>query len=150
MTTISIDQDLLRRLTEGDKDAITQARDLLPKPEPLFDRWATHEKYGRVLCMSHYPRQNGGVYVALSDDSYSDGTDMRSVPVSSLRFDPLTLTTEADFDNAPEGTVVDRPDKYPHEKQHVIWHTEDWGLTSREMAELGTWRVIRWGKGEQA
>ena len=72
----------------------------------LFGRWATHEKYGRVMCLAGRQRDDT-VYVAYRDLGKPGRTSFW-VPVEELTFDPLTLTTVEDFENAPVGTIVER------------------------------------------
>lgn len=131
-----------RELIEaGDIDAIKK---LIEPNESLFGRWATHKKYGRVLCTSDYPWQNM-IHVVYKRPTASDGVSSNNVNVADLTFEPLILTTIEDFENAPVGTIVDREDKYPLEK-HYHWHTDGDRLSDNEMAKLGQWKIVRWGK----
>lgn len=124
-------------------------RKLIEPEEPLFGRWATHQELGRVLVMSERDGANS-VYVKWRDEDSYSGFSSEWLHVKKLAFDPLTLTTREDFKNAPIGTIVSRPNFTATEKyEDSLWC----GLTLRnnlQMAERGTWEVVRWGQGEQA
>jgi hypothetical protein len=141
--TIEVPRDLIET---GDWDAIKK---LLPQPEPIFGRWATHPDYGRVLCVSA-KTINGRVTVAYESDDKACGASIHSVFTERLTFDPMTLATAEDFDNAPEGTVVTRGNYIAREKSNGnLWYGCT-VFTNADMAERGPWTVLRWGRGEQA
>lgn len=116
------------------------------EPESLFGRWATHPTHGRVLVSSHVPNQRFQVRVYPAT-GYGNTYDL--VDVRELKFDPGTLTTEQDFQDAPEGTIVEAP-MYPKD---VAVKTEDgWyrtgGMHAIAVEYMPTCRVIRWGEGK--
>ncbi|OFM53070.1 hypothetical protein HMPREF2681_01760 [Corynebacterium sp. HMSC064H12] len=120
-----------------------------PEPESLFGRGATHPQYGRGIIGSDKPDKAGEVRFAYRNDRFTDGAEWFFVRIESLLIDPVTLTTEQDFESAPEGTIVEAAE-YPHE---VAAKTEDgWyrtrGLHSIAVEYMPTCHVIRWGKGQ--
>lgn len=147
---IAITEDLLRRLLDGDKLARQEARSLLPEPEKLFGRWATHKKYGRVLCISLVVSSDNTVHVLAPGRSYlsKHGAIGDCVNVDSLTFDPTELVTEQDFRDAPEGTIVVADYMSPHVKRGKAWYTTSAEVDNQEMAKYDPWQVLRWGKGE--
>ena len=161
MTTI---KDLEMRI-EGAEDALTFVKDQLAglkanlqelkeqeedkQPESLFGRWATHPEYGRGIIVSVKPDGEGEVRFAYRNSSYMDDVDTRFVLPESLDLDPVTLTTTKDFEDAPEGTIVEAP-MYPKD---VAVKTEDgWyrtgGMHAIAVEYMPTCRVIRWGNGK--
>lgn len=142
--TIEVPRDLIEA---GDWDAIKK---LLPQPKSIFGRMATHQKVVRVMCVSHATWGDGLVNVALHDDACVDGTHRGVVHLTDLDFDPLTLTTVDDFENAPEGTIVAHEDHVPIEKTGDEGWVGDVYYEAYEAAERGPWSVVRWGRGEQA
>lgn len=160
MTTIN---DLEMRI-EGAEDALAFVKDQLAglktnlqelkekqdkQPEPLFGRWATHPEYGRGIIVSCKPDGEGEVRFAYRTSRYTDDVDTRFVLPESLDLDPATLTTEQDFEDAPEGTIVEAT-MYPKD---VAVKTEDgWyrtgGMHAIAVEYMPTCRVIRWGNGQ--
>lgn len=162
MTTIN---DLEMRI-EGAEDALAFVKDQLaglktnlqelkekqdkqPEPEPLFGRWATHPEHGRGIIISDKPDGDGDVRFAYRNSSYTDHVDTRFVLPEHLTIDPATLTTAEDFEDAPEGTIVEAP-MYPKD---VAVKTEDgWyrtgGMHAIAVEYMPTCRVIRWGENK--
>ena len=142
-STIEVPISLIKA---GDMDAI---RELLPKPS-LFGRWATHPRLGRGIIISTCPTVGGRVrFVYKNEDGLSD-IDWDFVLPALLTLDPVELTTKADFENAPEGTIVARNEDYPLVKngQGDWWDTYHNMYDEKELA--GTSRkVLRWGWGER-
>ena len=119
------------------------------EPESLFGRWATHKEYGRGIIVSRKPDGEGEVRFAYRNSSYMDDVDTRFVLPESLDFDPVTLTTTEDFNDAPEGTIVEGP----MSPKDVAVKTEDgWyrtgGMHAIAVEYMPTCRVIRWGNGQ--
>lgn len=142
-STIEVPISLIK---EGDLDAI---RELLPKPESLFGRWATHPEYGRVLTIDDKQDRAGKVCVARLSGGDPGGAERRLVPFDSLEFDPDELVTEQDFHDAPEGTIVIADGAFPRMKQDDNWGSAIIQSSARVMESIGPWQVVRWGKGEQ-
>ena len=62
---------------------------------------------------------------------------------------PATLSTEEDYENAPEGTVVASPDGFAWTKDRVdSWEHPDAWSDDRDMAVSR--KVLRWGWGDES
>lgn len=74
--------------------------------------------------------------------------ELREVGAPEQPEHPATLETQADYENAPEGTVVAEPDRYAWSKEYGgEWRQGGGWRTSHEMA--GTKRdMLRWGWGK--
>lgn len=59
--------------------------------DSLFGRWATHEKYGRVMCLTDR-QSDDTVYVVYEDSGKPRGVGMFWVSVKELKLDPPHLT----------------------------------------------------------
>lgn len=161
MTTIN---DLEMRI-EGAEDALTFVKDQLAglkanlqelkeqeedkQPEPLFGRWATHPEHGRGIIGSDKPDDDKEVRFIFYGDNSVDGVKWEYERLGDLTLDPVTLNTEQDFENAPEGTIIEAP-MYPKD---VAVKTEDgWyrtgGMHAIAVEYMPTCRVIRWGEGK--
>lgn len=164
MTTIT---DLEMRI-EGAEDALTFVKDQLaglkthlqelkekqdkqpePEKEDLFGRWATHPEHGRGIIVSCKPDGDGDVRFACLNGSYTDGVDTRFVLPESLDPDPATLTTEQDFESAPEGTIVEGTTGL----HDVYLKCQSYWLVAGDIEEANPTtfppcRVIRWGNGK--
>ena len=143
-STIGVPISLIKA---GDMDAI---RELLPKPESLFGRWATHPKYGRGIIISACPTVGGRVRFAYKNEDGLSDIDWDFVPPAHLTLDPVELVTAEDFKDAPEGTVVADPTGNAYQKVYAdYWKSYDDGLSNEWMAAKGPWTILRWGWGEQ-
>ena len=142
MTTIEVPISLIKA---GDMDAI---RELLPKPEPLFGRWATHPEYGRGIIISACPTVGGRVrFVYKNEDGLSD-MDWDFVLPAHLTLDPVELATVEDFENAPVGTIVSYPRVSAYQKiANGKWESPNSTLANGKMASVSPWKVLRWGWG---
>ena len=142
-STIEVPISLIKA---GDMDAI---RELLPKPS-LFGRWATHSRLGRGIIHSINATESRHVAFAHPIEMNMDGSEVLWVNIEDLTLDPVELTTKADFENAPVGTIVAHSEDYPLVKngQGDWWDTYHNVFDEKELA--GTSRkVLRWGWGEQ-
>lgn len=149
---IEINPDLLLRVLNGDQDAQEEARDLLPKVGNLFGRWATHPTNGRVLCINDKVSYDGKMLVYSRDAQRVLGSRRLWLNIDSLEFDPDELVTVKDFEDAPEGTIVDSPTAGVHEKQESgLWNfgREQYSAAAMQI-DHHPWRVVRWGNGEKA
>lgn len=120
-----------------------------PEQESLLGRWATHPTYGRGIIVSYKPDSDGDVRFAYLNSSYTDHVDTRFVLPEHLDLDPATLTTAQDFQDAPEGTIVEGP-MYPKDvaiKTEDGWHRTG-GMHAIAVEYMPTCRVIRWGNGQ--
>ena len=120
-----------------------------PEQESLFGRWATHPDYGRGIIVSRKPDSDGEVRFAYRNSSYTDAVDTRFVRPESLDLDPATLTTTEDFENAPEGTIVEATT----ELHDVYLKCQSYWLVAGDIEEANhttfpPCRVIRWGNGQ--
>ncbi|HAT1156526.1 TPA: hypothetical protein I8V51_000395 [Corynebacterium striatum] len=122
----------------GDLDAI---RELLPK-ENLFGRWATHLTLGRGIIISAHPDQHTFV-------KFANGKSWSYVAFDNLTLDPAELVTLADFEGAPEGTVISDTGVNAYQKLSTdAWESRNDYLTAKEMAVSGPWKILRYGWGE--
>lgn len=116
------------------------------QPETLFGRRATHPGYGRGIIVSRQPDGEGEVRFAYLTSRYSDHVDTRFVRPESLDLDPAALTTVKDFNDAPEGTIVEMmiEPKGVYVKEGSVWYgTGDvYAYSARDLTKA---RVIRWG-----
>lgn len=131
----------LQELKEQEKDK---------QPESLFGRWATHPKHGRGIITDVEPDSTGEIEFAFPDDTDQDTrTSSVMVEVDELDLDPVTLTTVKDFEDAPEGTIVEATE-YPHDVAVKIedgWHRAR-GRYAIAAGYMPTCRVIRWGENK--
>ena len=122
----------------GDLDAI---RELLPK-ENLFGRWATHPTLGRGIIISAHPDRENFV-------KFVNGESWSGVILDDLTLDPVELTTKADFEDAPEGTVISDTGANAYQKLSTdAWESINDHLTDKELAVSGPWKILRYGWGE--
>ena len=128
---------------------------------PAGMRLADHEVYGRVVT-SPKPNRDGVYDLLVPEPRFETGTDWDYAHECDLTFidaepaapaHPEFLETEADYQNAPEGTVVAYQGQYPWARlDDGMWTTAvmsdmDEPVTSLWMGEVSR-RVLRWGWGE--
>ena len=143
-STIEVPISLIKA---GDMDAI---RELLPKPESLFGRWATHPRLGRGLIISGYLDRTGRMLFASAKENGNDDAQSDWIPLDSLTLDPVELTSLEEFNNAPLGTVVAKPEGNAYQKVYAdYWESYDDELKTEELSASGPWTILRWGWGEQ-
>ena len=126
---------------------------------PAGMRMAKHEEYGRCVVS---PGRNhfGQCMIFVLDSDREEGSDWHYEPSTSLTFfdtsptaraHPEFLETEADYQNAPVGTVVIREGGYPWTRifdSWVAYSRNDYSHS--EMAALrGKSRVLRWAVGNE-
>ena len=142
-STIEVPISLIKA---GDMDAI---RELLPKPESLFGRWATHSRLGRGIIHSINATESRHVAFAHPIEMNMDGSEVLWVNIEDLTLDPVELTTTEDFENAPKGTVVANSTGNAYQKVYAdYWESYDDELKTEEMAASGSYKILRWGWGE--
>ena len=142
-STIEVPISLIKA---GDMDAI---RELLPNPS-LFGRWATHPTYGRGIIFTAYPDDAGLVGFSFEKENIFGGAEWTMVSPDTLTLDPVELTSLEEFNNAPLGTVVAKPQGNSYQKVYAdYWKSYDDGLSNEWMAAKGPWPILRWGWGEQ-
>lgn len=133
---------------------LEELRQQQQEPESLFGRWATHPEYGRGIITSIKPDSTREVRFAYRNSSYSDGAETRFACPESLTIDPATLNTAQDFEDAPEGTIVETGDmRICHKVEKNVWlrngsETAYTHLGMTSLAECTPSRVIRWGNGQ--
>ena len=132
------------------------AADSSPKPAPgLPDgmRLATHPDYG--LCVvSPTTDGDGDRKIFFLSDNVETGADCRWVPVSNLisvdgeSAYPGFLQGEAEYDRAPDGTIVACEDSSPWYKSGSEWSSVDFcGVKDDKGMSRARRRVLRWGYG---
>ena len=103
------------------------------------------DSYGEHFCVFYSDVLERGSYVFLPENSLTF--------IDSKPKHPEFLETEADYQNAPEGTVVAYQGQYPWARlDDGMWTTAvmsdmDEPVTSLRMGEVSR-RVLRWGWGE--
>jgi len=128
---------------------IAALRELLPKQESLFGRWATHSKYGRGIIVSAHPAQIGAIRFVREKENSNDGADGQWVIFNDIIIDPVELTAKKEFEKAPEGTVIEESSWGMYYKTYTNhWENQKDTLTDEELAKVGPWDVIRWGKSK--
>ena len=124
---------------------------------PVGMRLADHEQYGRVIT-SPKPNRDGIYDLLVSRPKFETGADWEYAHECELTFvdaepakpaHPEFLETEADYQNAPEGTIVACEDSPPWHKSDSAWlsTTTFGGNRAKSMAGVIR-RVLRWGDGE--
>ena len=132
------------------------APDSSPKPAPgLPDgmRLAMHPDFG--LCVvSPTTDEDGDRRIFYLSDNVQAGADCRWVPVSHLisvdgeSDHPTYLQGEAEYDRAPDGTIVACEDSSPWYKAGPEWSSVDFcGTKDDKGMSRARRRVLRWGYG---
>ena len=114
-------------------------------------RLATHPDFG--LCVvSPTTDEDGDRRIFYLSDNVQAGADCRWVPVVHLSFleeetpHPEFLEGEADYRNAPEGTIVACKDSSPWYKAGPEWSSVDFCGTKNDRGmSRARRRVLRWG-----
>ena len=122
---------------------------------PEGTRLADHPKYGRVV-VSPKPNDIGQYKIFHLDDSYVSGADVNYVEADALTFidaepaHPEFLETEADYQNAPEGTIVACEDSPPWHKFDSTWlSTITHGRNDAKDMTGVIREVLRWSWGNE-
>lgn len=136
-------------MLRGELEELRQQQQQKPEPASLLGRGATHPEHGRGIIASDKPDTFKEVRFTIRNDEFTDGADQLFVRFDDLALDPATLTTQQDFDKAPEGTIAEST-MYP---KGVVVKTEDgWyragGMHAIAVEYMPTCRVIRWGNGQ--
>ena len=121
---------------------------------PAGMRLADHAVYGRVVVSPVVDDDGTCKIFHLSTDA-RDGSDYCWAPIDSLTFidyepakpaHPEFLETEADYKNAPEGTIVACEDSPPWYKSGPEWLSVDFcGAKDDKGMSRARRRVLRWG-----
>ena len=124
---------------------------------PAGMRIAIHAVYGRVV-VSPVVDDDGTCKIFHLSTHTRDGSDYCWAPIDSLTFidyepakpaRPEFLETEADYQNAPEGTIVACEDSPPWHKFDSAWlSTAAYEGNSAKGMTGVIRRVLRWGDGE--
>ena len=122
---------------------------------PAGMRIAEHENFGRVVVSPGVGIDRCHEIFYL-DPGMSSGTDISEVEPDSLTFidaepakpaHPEFLETEADYRDAPEGTIVACDDSPPCHKFGSEWSSVDfWGMKDDRGMSRARRRVLRWGE----
>ena len=122
---------------------------------PAGMRLADHEQYGRVIT-SPKPNRNGVYDLLVPRPKFETGADWEYAHECELTFidaepaepvHPEFLETEADYENAPEGTIVARDSINPWVKEESVWvqgSAADATVYTVPCLK-GPRRVLRWG-----
>ena len=125
---------------------------------PAGMRLADHAAYGRVV-VSPVVDDDGTCKIFHLSTHARDGSDFCWAPIDSLTFidyepakydHPEFLETEADYQNAPEGTIVARDSINPWVKEESVWvqgSAADATVYTVPCLK-GPRRVLRWGGKE--
>ena len=139
----------LHEQLQGLKDTPTSSPAL-----PAGMRLATHEEFGRVVATDWIDSDNEHFCVFRSD-KLGYGT-YAFLPKESLTFidtepaHPEFLETEADYENAPEGTIVACEDSPPCHKFGSEWSSVlFYGMKDDRGMSRACRRVLRWGWGDK-
>ena len=122
---------------------------------PAGMRLADHEQYGRVIT-SPKPNRNGVYDLLVPRPKFETGADWEYAHECELTFIdaepakpayPELLETAADYENAPEGTIVARDSINPWVKEESVWvQGSAADATVYTVPYLkGPRRVLRWG-----
>ena len=124
---------------------------------PAGMRLADHEQYGRVVT-SPKPNRDGVYDLLVPEPRFETGTDWEYAHECELTFidaepaksaHPEFLETEADYQNAPEGTIVACEDSPPWYKFDSAWlPTMTHGRNDAKDMTGVIREVLRWGWGE--
>ena len=122
---------------------------------PAGMRLADHEKYGRVIT-SPKPNRDGVYDLLVPRPKFETGADWEYAHECELTFidaeptkpaHPEFLETEADYDNAPEGTVVVSDGGVPCHKFQSKWSSVAFlAMKDDRGMSRACRRVLRWGK----
>ena len=124
---------------------------------PTGMRLADHEQYGRVIT-SPKPNRDGIYDLLVPKPKFETGADWEYAHECELTFidaepakpaHPEFLETEADYQNAPEGTIVACNDSPPCHKFGSEWSSVlFYGMKDDRGMSRAIRRVLRWGWGE--
>ena len=140
--------DLIRIIEEQDAPATVPAL-------PAGMRLADHEVYGRVVT-SPKPNRNGVYDLLVPRPKFETGADWEYAHECELTFidaepaHPEFLETEADYQNAPEGTIVACDDSPPWYKFDSAWlSTITHGRNDAKDMTGVIREVLRWSWGNE-
>ena len=121
---------------------------------PAGMRLADHEQYGRVIT-SPKPNRNGVYDLLVPRPKFETGADWEYAHECELTFidyepvkpaHPEFLETEADYENAPEGTIVACDDSLPCHKFGSEWSSVlFYGMKDDRGMSRVIRRILRWG-----
>ena len=124
---------------------------------PVGMRLADHEQYGRVVT-SPKPNRDGVYDLLVPRPKFETGADWEYAHECELTFidaapaapaHPEFLETEADYENAPEGTIVACDDSPPCHKFGSEWSSVlFYGMKDDRGMSRAIRQVLRWGWGE--
>ena len=125
---------------------------------PAGMRIAVHAAYGRVVVSPVVDDDDGTCKIFHLSTHTRDGSDYCWAPIDSLTFidyepakydHPEFLETEADYENAPEGTIVACEDSPPCHKFGSEWSSVlFYGMKDNRGMSRAIRRVLRWGWGK--
>ena len=122
---------------------------------PAGMRLADHEKYGRVIT-SPKPNRDGVYDLLVSRPKFETGADWEYAHECELTFidakpaHPEFLETEADYQIAPEGTIVACDDSPPCHKFGSEWSSVlFYGMKDDRGMSRARRQILRWGWGNE-
>ena len=122
---------------------------------PVNMRLADHKDFGRVVVATDWNNHEGDHFCIFFNNrhgcveySYLSADHLTFIdyePAKPAR--PEFLETEADYENAPEGTIVACEDSSPWYKSGPEWSSVDFcGAKDDKGMSRARRRVLRWGK----
>ena len=139
-------------MLRGELEELRQQQQQKPEPESLFGRWATHPEHGRGVIISNALTEDRRVLFAHKIKAPGDNIGVSYVDYvdyENLKTDPTRLEKIQDFNDAPDGTIVEimvEP-KGVYVKKDNVWFGagEEYPTAVQSLAKA---RVIRWGNGK--
>ena len=122
---------------------------------PVNMRLADHKNFGRVVVATDWNNHKGDQFCVFFNNrhgcveySYLSADHLTFVDAEPAKpAHPEFLETEADYENAPEGTVVACEDSSPWYKSGPEWSSVDFcGIKDNKGMSRARRRVLRWGK----
>ena len=125
---------------------------------PAGMRLADHENFGRVVT-SPKPNRDGIYDLLVPKPKFETGADWEYAHECELTFidaepaksaHPEFLETEADYQDAPEGTIVASSGRFPWVKGAASgWACSGSTNSDFAMSKIGRRNVLRWGWGDK-
>ena len=122
---------------------------------PVNMRLADHKNFGRVVVATDWNNHHGENFCIFFNNrhgcveySYLSADHLTFVDAEPAKpAHPEFLETEADYENAPEGTIVACEDSSPWYKSGPEWSSVDFcGIKDNKGMSRARRRVLRWGK----
>lgn len=145
----ALEKDACGRETEP---ALFALLDKLNPTPPLFGRWAEHPYHGRGVIISNALTEDRQVLFAHKIKAPGDNISVSYVDYvdyENLKTDPARLEKIQDFNDAPDGTIVEMmaEPKDVYVKEGSIWYGtgDDYATSAQNLTKA---RVVRWGENK--